>query len=289
MKILLTGKDGMVGWELARALPPLGEVIACGRKELDLADPARVVSVIREVKPDVVVNAAAYTAVDKAETERELAFQVNGTAPGIMAEEAKRLGALLVHYSTDYVFDGTKDGPYVETDAPNPLSVYGASKLAGERAIQEVGCRHLVLRTSWVYAARGRNFLLTILRLAKEKRELRVVDDQYGAPTWARDIARASAEILRRTDTPGGIYHLTAAGETTWCGFAREIVRLAGLKTVVEPITTEEYPTLARRPGNSRMEGGKLKRRLGPMLPPWAESARSCLGELSEVHTGLTA
>jgi dTDP-4-dehydrorhamnose reductase len=278
VKILLTGKDGQVGWELARLLPAIGEVAAFSRAELDLADPDRIVERVRTVKPDVIVNAAAYTAVDKAETDSEQAMLVNAAGPGFLAAEAQARGALLVHYSTDYVFDGTKTTPYVETDPTNPLSVYGQSKLAGERAIQAVGARHLILRTSWVYAARGRNFLLTMLKLGREKPALRVVDDQRGAPTWAQDIAATTVELLKRRDPASGIYHLTAGGETTWCGFAREIFRLAGIATPVEPITTADYPTPARRPAYSVLSNGKLARTFGLAMPEWRASLERCLG-----------
>lgn len=277
MKILLTGKDGMVGWELARALPALGEVAAFSRAELDLANPDQIVDRIRAVKPDVIVNAAAYTAVDKAETDREQAMLVNAAGPGFLAAEAQARGALLVHYSTDYVFDGTKTSPYDETDPTNPLSVYGRSKLAGEQAIQAVGGRHLIFRTSWVYANRGRNFLLTMLKLGREKPALRVVDDQRGAPTWARDIAAATVAVLKHRNPESGVYHMTAGGETTWCGFAREIFRLGGIATPVEPITTAEYPTPARRPANSVLSSGKLARAFGLALPEWRTSLERCL------------
>jgi dTDP-4-dehydrorhamnose reductase len=282
LRILLTGRNGQVGWELERTLGPLGEVIAFDHAGLDLARPDAIVSCVREVKPDVIVNAAAYTAVDKAESEPDLAMAINGIAPGILAEEAKRIGALLVHYSTDYVFDGEKDGPYVETDAPNPLSVYGASKLAGERAIAASGADHLIFRTSWVYANRGKNFLLTILRLAKEKPELRVVADQFGAPTWARDIATATALVLARrpagAEIWSGIYHLTAAGRTTWHGFAQKIVELAGLSTPVAAIPVSEYPTPARRPRNSVLDHSKAESSFGLKLPSWDAAASRCLG-----------
>ncbi len=281
MRILLTGRNGQVGWELERTLGPLGEVIAFDHAGLDLAKPDEIVARVREVKPDVIVNPAAYTAVDRAESEPDLAMAINGTAPGILAEEARKLGALLVHYSTDYVFDGTKEGPYVETDAPNPLSVYGRSKLAGEQGIAASRAEHLIFRTSWVYAKRGKNFLLTILRLAREKPELRVVADQFGAPTWARDIATATALVLARrpagADIPSGIYNLTAAGRTTWHGFAQRIVALAGLSTPVVPIATSEYPTPAKRPTNSVLEHTGLARHFGLALPLWHESVSRCL------------
>jgi dTDP-4-dehydrorhamnose reductase len=280
LRILLTGKDGQVGWELARRLPALGEVTALSRAELDLADPIAILERVRAVKPDVIVNAAAYTAVDRAESERDQATLVNAAGPGFLAAEAHACGALLVHYSTDYVFDGRKPTPYVETDPCNPLSVYGQSKLAGERAIQAAGCRHLILRTAWVYASRGRNFLLTMLRLAKERPELRVVDDQTGSPTWAREIAIATVALLSRRDALEGTYHLTASGATTWCGFAREIVKLAGLETPVHAITTADYPTPAQRPRNSVLSTERLRQDAGLALPDWRESLASCLAEL---------
>ncbi len=279
MKILLTGRDGQVGWELARLLPAIGDVAAFTRAELDLADPASIVDRVRAVKPDVIVNAAAYTAVDRAETDKEQAMLVNAAGPGFLAAEAQQRGALLVHYSTDYVFDGTKAAPYVETDPTHPLSVYGESKLAGERAIQAIGGRHLILRTSWVYAARGRNFLLTMLKLGREKPQLRVVDDQRGAPTWARDIASTTVELLKARSEASGVYHLTAGGATTWCGFAREIFRIAGIATPVEPISTAEYPTPARRPANSVLSNEKMKNTFKVSLPSWGESLERCLAE----------
>jgi dTDP-4-dehydrorhamnose reductase len=216
------------------------------------------------------VNAAAYTAVDKAESERDLAFAVNGTAPRVLAEDAKRIGALLVHYSTDYVFDGEKASPYVEDDAPHPINAYGESKLAGEQAILGSGCRHLILRTSWVYGPRGRNFYLTMLRLAKERPELRVVDDQLGAPTSSLEIARATPTLLGKDAQ--GLYHMTAAGETTWCGFARAILARAGLATPVVPIATADYPTPARRPRNSRLDCTRLRADFGVALASWEEA-----------------
>ena len=274
MRILLTGGNGQVGWELQKTLAPLGELTALGRAELDLRDGARIGEAVRAAKPDVIVNAAAYTAVDKAESERDLAFAVNAVAPGVLAGEAKRSGALLVHYSTDYVFDGTKPTPYVEDDVPNPINVYGASKLAGERAIAASGCRFLILRTSWVYGPRGSNFMLTMLRLSRERAEIKVVDDQVGAPTSSLAIARATAQVLR----PGahGTYHLSAAGQVTWCGFARAILGRAGIATPVTAIRTEDYPAAAKRPRNSRLDCSRLLTDFGISLASWEE-------QLSEV------
>jgi len=269
LRILLTGRNGQVGWELQKALAPLGELTALGRAELDLRDAGRIRAAVRASNADVIVNAAAYTAVDKAESERDAAFVVNATAPGVLAEEAKRSGALLVHYSTDYVFDGAKPAPYVEEDAPNPINVYGASKLAGERAIVGSDCRYLILRTSWVYGPRGANFYLAMLRLARERPELRVVDDQVGAPTSSLAIARATAQLLR----PGahGLYHLSAAGSTSWCGFARAILERAGIATPVVAIRTEDYPAPAKRPRNSRLDCARLRADFGVVLAPWEE------------------
>jgi dTDP-4-dehydrorhamnose reductase len=281
MRILLTGADGQVGWELRRTLAPLGTVAAFTRAGLDLAHVDAIRARVDEVRPDVIVNAGAYTAVDNAESEPELARAVNATAPGVLAEEAKRRGALLVHYSTDYVFDGTQEAPYVETDGTGPLGVYGRTKLEGELAIAAVSPRHVILRTSWVYASRGRNFLLTMLRLARERPELRVVDDQHGAPTWARDLAVATAKIIppAATEITSGVYHATAAGATTWCGFAREIVRAAGLATPVRAIATADYPTPARRPANSVLSNAKLAATFGVTLPDWRDSLARCVGE----------
>lgn len=290
MKILLTGSNGQVGWELQRALAPLGEVIACDRGALNLADPDRIVSFVRSAAPAVIVNAAAYTAVDKAESEPDVALTINATAPGILAEEAKRLGALLVHYSTDYVFDGAKPEPYVEDDATGPVNAYGRSKLCGERAIQQVGGAHLILRTSWIYAARGNNFFLTMRRLLKERDEVRVVSDQIGAPTSARALADATAEIFRRHGVAalreaGGIYHATAAGHTSWYGFAEEIARLEKSRGVrLVPISSSEYDAPARRPKNSRLSNDKLHRRFKARLPDWRDCLRACHAELRSLE-----
>jgi dTDP-4-dehydrorhamnose reductase len=274
LRILLTGAGGQVGWELKGTLAALGEVKAFDRAQLDLADTPRLVAAVRATQPDAIVNAAAYTAVDKAESECDAAFAVNATAPRVLAEEARRAGALLIHYSTDYVFDGEKSAPYVEEDKTNPISVYGESKLAGERAVAAVDGRHLILRTSWVYGPRGRNFYLTMLRLARERPELRVVDDQVGAPTSSLAIARATVQLLQRHAQ--GLYHMTAAGETSWCGFARAILARAGVATPVIAIGTKDYPTPARRPRNSRLDCSKLRREHGVALAPWEE-------ELAEV------
>jgi dTDP-4-dehydrorhamnose reductase len=294
LKILLTGRNGQVGWELERALAHFGEVAAFDRESLDLENPGRMVSAVRAAKPDIIVNAAAYTAVDKAESEPDRAFAVNAKAPGILAEEAKRAGALLVHYSTDYVFDGTKNAPYVEDDEPNPLNVYGRTKLEGERAIGLAGCAHLILRTSWVYGARGKNFLLTILRLAGERDELRIVDDQIGAPTWSRAVAEATAEILRQwssrtgpgRDLPGGTYHLSASGQTSWYGFAKLVLELRSHRGNVPlprlaAIRTAEYPLPARRPSYSVLSNKKLRSAFGLELPDWSTQLRICMKELA--------
>lgn len=280
MKILLTGCNGQVGWELRRLLPELGEVVATDRRSLDLANLDAIRTVVREVKPDVIVNAAAYTAVDKAEAEPDLAARINGIAPGILAEEAKRLGALLVHYSTDYVFDGTKDVPYLEDDAPNPLNVYGQTKLAGERAIQDAGGRYLIFRTSWVYAARGQNFLLTMLRMAGEGGPLRVVNDQFGAPTSAQALAQATVAVLGRSPPSGQIVHMTCEGATSWHGFAEQIMKLAALAVQVQPIVAAEFPRPARRPANSRLDCAKLHHALGVSLPAWQEALRATMDAL---------
>lgn len=285
MRILLLGKDGQVGWQLQRSLAPHGEVVACGRAQCDLADADRIRSVVREVRPAIIVNAAAYTAVDKAESEPELARRINAVAPGVLAEEAARSGALLLHYSTDYVFDGSKDAPYVEDDPTGPLSVYGRTKLDGEAAIRAAGGRSVIFRTSWVFGARGNNFVKTILRLAREKETLGVVDDQVGVPTPAAMIATVTGvglAMLRHgaalDSGESRLYHLTAARPVTWCGFARTIVALAGqapgfdLRLRPEAITaisTADYPTSARRPLNSRLDCRRLEGDFGLQMPDW--------------------
>ena len=283
MRILLTGKNGQVGWELARSLAPLGDVIVHDRKSLDLSDANAICNLVRDAKPAIIVNAAAYTAVDKAESEPNAARAINAHAPRVLAEEARKLGALLVHYSTDYVFDGTKPGSYVETDTTNPISLYGRSKLEGELAIQASGCRHLIFRTSWVFGPRGGNFLLTMLRLAGEKNKLRVVDDQFGAPTSSGMIADATAHALR-VDGAEGLFHLTAAGRTSWCGFASEIFKAAGLNTLTTPITSAQYPTAARRPLNSSLDCSKLHKAFGFTPPPWQEGLLACMRSLGRLN-----
>ena len=268
MRILLTGRNGQVGWELERSLAPLGEVIALDRARLDLSDPAAIQRVVRDARPEVIVNAAAYTAVDRAESEPALASAINGVAPGIVAEEARLCGALLVHYSTDYVFDGEKKTPYVEDDPAHPLNVYGRTKLEGECAIEASGCRYLILRTSWVYGPRGHNFLRTVLRLAREHNELRMVDDQIGAPTSAAAIALATAEMLRRAG-PEGLFHMTASGETSWRGFAEAILARNQLQVRVVGIASQDYPVAARRPRYSLLDSGKLRSAYGLTLGSW--------------------
>jgi dTDP-4-dehydrorhamnose reductase len=302
MKILLTGKNGQIGWELQRTLAPLGEVLALGRDRLDLADIDALSSTVRALRPDVIVNAAAYTAVDRAQSEPELAMKLNAEAPGVLAQETARSGALLVHISTDYVFDGRKASPYVEEDATHPINLYGVSKLAGEAAIREAGGRYVILRTSWIYASRGQNFLKTILRLAQERDELRVVDDQVGAPTWSRLVAEAIAQIIVQVRAPNPsvpeTYHLTAAGETSWHGFAQEAIRQAAELCAFKPrackitaIPSSEYPLPARRPLNSRLSSTRVGAVFGVRLPPWQAGLRMCVedavqsGKLLSVNT----
>jgi dTDP-4-dehydrorhamnose reductase len=290
MRILLTGRDGQVGFELARKLAPLGELMAFDRAGLDLADPDALVAACRLVRPALIVNAAAYTAVDRAEAEPKTALAVNGRAPGILAEESRRLGALLVHYSTDYVFDGKKKAPYVETDPVAPLNEYGRSKLAGERAIAASGCKHLVLRTSWVYGPRGRNFLLTMLALAAARDEVRIVADQRGAPTSSVFLAEATAHAIAaipEQGVPSGIYHLSALGETTWAGFARAIFARAAARPGFRaprlvPIPSSEYPTPAPRPAYSVLSHRKFEAAFGFAPTRWEAQLGDCMARLDE-------
>ncbi|HMM54733.1 MAG TPA: dTDP-4-dehydrorhamnose reductase [Candidatus Desulfobacillus sp.] len=287
--MLLTGRNGQLGWELARSLLPLGRVIALDLPQLDLADAAALGRLLDEARPGVIVNPAAYTAVDKAESEPALAHAVNAEAPALLAQWAARHGALLVHYSTDYVFDGAQAAPYAEADATNPLGAYGRSKRAGEEAVLASGADHLVFRTSWLYGARGANFLLTMLRLAAERDELRVVADQVGAPTWSRFLAEATAQALRQALAErragrfdSGLYHLACAGETSWHGFASAIVAARpGLRAQrVVPIATADYPTPARRPANSRLNCEAARARFGLVLPDWRDCLQLCLEEI---------
>lgn len=302
-QILLIGKTGQVGRELAGLLGRTGKVTALNRQQLDLTKPDEIRRALRGIRPDLIVNAAAYTAVDRAESEEAVARSINAVAPGVLAEEAKKLGALLVHYSTDYVFDGTKKKPYEESDPTNPLNAYGRTKLAGEKAIQQAGPAYLIFRTAWVYAREGRNFLLTILRLTAEKEELRIVQDQIGAPTSSREIAAATVRVLERIRTPApsgrqwpeiqGIYHMTAGGETNWYAFAKSIVELAGSQSKSEswladatrgrpfmtrrivPISTKEYPTPASRPLYSVLSNQRLNQEFGVKLPDWESQLSS--------------
>lgn len=288
-RILLTGATGQVGWELQRSLACLGEVIVVDRGQMDLADPGAIRRAVQTVGPDIIVNPAAYTAVDKAESEPGMARAINAIAPGVLAQEAGKLGAVLLHYSTDYVFDGAKTGPYSEEDAPNPINVYGQTKWEGEEAVRAAGVAYLIFRTSWVYGLRGANFLLTMQRLMRERPELKIVDDQIGAPTWSRLIAEASAQALAQCLAPGrstgeapwGTYHLTTAGQTSWFGFASAIAELAGIDidtaSKLIPIPTSGYPTPARRPANSRLSNSKLEAAFGLVLPDWREALRLCL------------
>ncbi|MEY4979962.1 MAG: dTDP-4-dehydrorhamnose reductase [Pseudomonadota bacterium] len=298
MNILLLGKNGQVGWELQRSLAPLGEVVALDRHSTaadggcgDLTQLADLRQTVLNLRPDVIVNAAAHTAVDKAESEVELARTLNALAPGVLAEAAQQVGALLVHYSTDYVFNGSGSTPWIETDATGPLSVYGSTKLDGERAIRASGCRHLIFRTSWVYAARGGNFAKTMLRLAADRERLTVIDDQWGAPTGADLIADVTAHAIRQTlakPSLCGLYHLAAAGLTTWNGYARFVVDTArslkpelALKVQeVAPVPTSAFPTPAKRPLNSRLNTGHLRQSFGLNLPDWQHGVRRMLNEV---------
>jgi len=290
MRILLIGGEGQVGWELRRTLAPLGTVHAPLRSDLDLESADSIIRVVRETRAQLIVNAAAYTAVDRAETDVDTATRVNGDAVGILAEEAKRGGAVLVHYSTDYVFGGNKAGPYTETDEPDPINVYGHTKLLGEKRIREANPPHLIFRTSWVYGARGRNFLLTIQKLARERPVLKVVDDQTGCPTWCRLIAEATAQVVTKSANAqgldpawfqehGGLYHLAAQGSTTWYEFARAILESQEKQARVTAISSAEYPTPARRPRNSALDSSRIQRQLGIALPDWRVGLELCRAE----------
>lgn len=294
MKILLTGKNGQIGFELQRSLAPLGEIVAVGSGDCDLANADAIRSLVRQVRPDVIVNPAAYTAVDKAESERATAFAVNAAAPGIFGEEAAQLDALVIHYSTDYVFDGSKLGAYTEDDAPNPQSIYGQSKFGGELALARANPRHLILRTSWVVGAHGGNFAKTMLRLAAERERLDVVADQYGAPTSAALLADVTAQLVRqyqregKTGFPYGTYHVVSGGETTWCEYARFVIAEAlaagrSLKTTpgaVNAIATAAYPLPAKRPANSRLDTRHFRNTFSFVLPHWQDGLRHILQQI---------
>jgi len=295
MRLLLTGASGQLGWELSSSLSPLGEVIALGRDQCDLTHPERLPSVLRSIKPDIVVNAAAYTAVDNAEQEEELALTVNGKSVAVLAEETRRAGAVLVHYSTDYVFDGTKNAPYTEADVPCPINAYGRTKLAGDTAVRELGGAYIILRTSWVYGVHGHNFMRTILRLARAREQLPIVCDQVGAPTWARDIAEATTVIIQSVACEraegrfaSSLFNLTASGSTSWHGFAQAILEAAkgsGLLCAqglpqLDPIRSEDYPSPAARPKNSRLTCDRIKERFGVSLVDWKHALALCLAEV---------
>jgi dTDP-4-dehydrorhamnose reductase len=293
--ILLFGKNGQVGFELQRALSPFGVVHAFGRQDCDLADLSQVKEIVRQLRPDIIVNASAYTAVDKAESEPQTAYLINSAVPSVLAEEAVSIGALIVHYSTDYVFDGMQPGWYVEDDIPNPQSVYGASKLAGESGIAATGCHNLIFRTSWVFGAHGGNFAKTILRLAKERESLSVIADQHGAPTSAHLIADVTAQVIvrywnevNRESFPYGIYHLVAAGETTWYEYAKYVIAYAektGIalrlkSSAIEAIPSINYPLPAPRPSNSKLDSGKLRKTFGLILPDWRQDMAHVLAKI---------
>jgi dTDP-4-dehydrorhamnose reductase len=289
-KILIFGRVGQVGWELRHKLACLGQVSSVDFPEIDFSKPETIREAVRAAEPTVIVNAAAYTAVDKAEATPEPAWALNATGPAVIAEEAKRLGALMVHYSTDYVYDGSKQGAWVETDAPGPLNVYGQTKLAGDEAIAAAGGDYLILRTSWVYGARGANFLLTMLRLAKDRPELRIVDDQTGSPTTSECIAQATADILAQVLSPrgegmagrSGVYHLTNSGATTWFGFAKEFLSRQANCPKLTPIPASEYPVPAKRPVNSVLSCEKLAGTFGVRMPSWEVALDLVLETLAE-------
>lgn len=287
MRILVIGKNGQVGGEFPRLYGSRGDVVLAGRGECDLSSELSIRDLVRRVRPAVIINAAAYTAVDQAERERELCFAINTAAPRVLAQEAATLDALLIHYSTDYVFNGEKAEPYVETDPISPVSVYGASKAAGEAAIAENGGRYLLLRTSWVYGAQGTNFLHTMLRLGSERSQLRVVDDQVGAPTAAAAIAAATVRLVEQYAATGshfaaGLYHMTAAGSTSWCGFARAIFSsgILAAPPQVQAIASSEYPTPAKRPANSVLSNDKFAHAFGFQLPPWQQQLQQVVAAM---------
>jgi dTDP-4-dehydrorhamnose reductase len=287
LRILISGQHGQVSQALQQHLQSMGELIVLGRDQLDLSQPESIRPVVRDIKPDLIINAAAYTAVDQAESEPDLAFAINATSPGVFAEEAAALGVPLIHYSTDYVFDGSKAGAWIEADTPNPLGVYGNSKLAGERAIAAAGGQHLILRTSWVYSLTGRNFLLTMQRLLQEREKLSIVADQIGAPTWAGTIAASTGALIERwrDGAPGawGVYHLTASGEKSWFGFAeaigQQLINSGKPCAALEPIASSAYPTPAARPLNSRLDCSLLQRQWGVSQPDWHDALLECLAQ----------
>ena len=296
MKILLFGKIGQVGWELQRSLQPLGEIVTLDVEDADFLNPEGLRQIVQDIRPDIICNAVAYTAVDKAEDDEDLALKINATSPGVLAEEALKIDALLVHYSTDYVFDGTKSGPYLEADTPNPINAYGRTKFAGELAIQSSGCDYLILRTSWVYASRANNFMLTMLRLVQEREELGIVSDQIGAPTSARLIADTTLlclqQILRERQAgefSSDLYQLTNSGRTSWFGFTEEIVKLAKNRLnqqlklkELKPIPTSSYPTPAKRPMNSQLVLTKLENTFSIKMPDWKVSLADCIAETKQ-------
>jgi dTDP-4-dehydrorhamnose reductase len=301
-KILIFGRIGQVGWELRHKLACLGQISTVEYPEVDFTNPDSIRSAVRAVEPAVIVNAVAYTAVDKAESELQRAMAINAAGPSVLAEETKRLGGLLVHYSTDYVFDGSKLTPWGETDAPNPLNAYGRTKLAGDQAIQASGCDHLIFRTSWVYGARGNNFLLTMLRLGKERAELRIVDDQIGSPTSSECIAQATSDVLAQVLAPcgagiqgrSGIYNLTSSGETSWFGFTKAILTEAAARfgsplPHLIPIPTADYPTPAKRPANSRLCCQRVEKTFGVSLPHWEYALSLVLDTLAEGSSPVTS
>jgi len=292
MRILLLGATGQVGWELQRTLSVLGDLVVTSRRgltglNLDTSDLRQLQAMLDSVAPDVIVNATAYTAVDKAESEPELAMRLNAEVPGLIGAWAAAHDALVVHYSTDYVFDGSKEGPYVESDPANPVNVYGRTKLAGDQALLDSGCAAIILRVSWVYGLRGQNFLLTMVRLMQEREALRIVDDQIGAPSWCRMIAQVTSLVVARLMLEGerrglcGVYHLSPSGSTSWFGFATAICDLLSLGCSLQPIPARDYPTPAQRPMNSRLDASRLQQAFGLSLPSWDSDLRLCLGERS--------